>query len=86
MITLSLKWFQYHSNCGDKGKLRLGFITYNVLNELGFNNSDEFILYVSKNYHLYDYEWYTLSNNGLWVYPEDVLCDITQEYSDSLFS
>ena len=86
MNTISLKWFQDHNNCKDKSKLSSGFITYNVLNELGFNNSNEFILYVSKHYHLYDYNWYTLTNEGLWVYPEDVLCDITQEYSDSLFS
>lgn len=86
MIKLSKEWFKNHNNCSDKGKLGNGFITNKVILELGFNNTDDFITYVNHNYYLHNYQWCTMINDGIWIYPEDVLCDILSEYNSSLFS
>lgn len=86
MIKLKLEWFKNHDNCKDKGKLSAGFITNEITKELGFIHTNDFINYVNREYHLFGFFWYELTEEGLWVYSDDILYEIKSEYLQFLYS
>lgn len=85
MNILSKEWFRDHKNCVDKGKLTTGYLTNNVIENLNFKTQKEFINYFTKQKNMIDLNWFKSDEDGIWVYDNEILHELSLEYTKTLF-